>query len=149
MSTTSISRINAVQVEAGIQAEKDAKSDVDRAMSEQRKKIDESYDKNKQEIGENREAREKENKGALLGTIFGGFLIGSLIGKAIGNAAGDGNKENAQKYKKETGVADLMYDKSKDRADEARKQQEEAQSRQKDVEKFGDELNDSKFIGIS
>ena len=51
MSTTSISRINAVQVEAGIQAEKDAKSDVDRAMSEQRKKIDESYDKKKQEIG--------------------------------------------------------------------------------------------------
>ncbi len=137
-----------VQMESSVESQKASREDINRAVDQERKLTQESYDKEMKEVDENKSSREKENKGALLGTIFGGFLIGGLIGKAIGNAVGEGNRDAAGQLKKEVGFTDLQYDKAKDRGDDAKETLDEAEKKQHEADQFRQELRDSRFNSI-
>jgi hypothetical protein len=138
-STASLRLVQQVRFEGAIEDKAMARDTKDAAISEQKQKIGEVYDQRLTQISADREAREAEGLGRLIGSLVLPF-VGTLIGGAIGRAAGDGDRDLAAASKKGAGLDAIERDRAQDEVGRAMERLEDASADVQGIEKFGREL---------
>ena len=137
--TASLRLVQQVRFQGAIDDKAMARDAKDLAIADQKQKIGEVYDQRLTQIDKEREAREADGLGRLIGSIFLP-VIGTLIGGAIGHAAGDGDRDAAAAAKKGAGLSAIERDKSSDEVTRAMERLETASADIDGVERFGREL---------
>jgi hypothetical protein len=138
-SSASIRLMQQVRFSSALEDKAGARDQKDLALSEQKDKIGEVYEQRLTKIDKDREAREADGLGRLIGTLVCP-LVGTLIGGAIGHAAGGGDRDAAAAAQKEAGLSGIERDQASDAYGKALESYEAAASDVQGIEKFGREL---------
>lgn len=149
MTISGIRQLNQFQYATSVDKEKGAKENVDASLKNHKEFVETAYKQNLAEIEKNKEARETQSTWTLIGAIVLGPFIGSAIGGAIGGAANDGDEAAGRELKKQGSISDMGAERAMDAFGEARSRLEETKSDRQGLEKFGAELRDASWSGIT